>query len=113
MTRPLPSSYKLSLSTKNKTPYTPPPLARTNKPLPTQPKLKAKRGRLLPPSSDSSDSDFASEDESESDGTDEEGSQDSEEEEWPVGPIGSVGIGGWRRRESESRRRSKGYVKAG
>lgn len=55
--------------------------------------MKAKRGRILPISYGSSDSEPPS-------GSDEENEvdeDDSEEEEWPVGPIGSVGLGGWRR----------------
>lgn len=87
-TRPIPGSKSKTIPTPKSKPFTPNPLKFN------PPKLKAKRGRILPISYGSSDSESPS-------GTDEgdeiDDEDDSEEEEWPVGPIGSVGLGGWRR----------------
>lgn len=69
------------------------------------PKLSNNRrkGRLVTDLSSDEDENGNSSDEGDSE---EESDEDSEEEEWPVGPIGSVGIGGWRRK-------GKGYVSRG
>lgn len=66
-------------------------------------------GRSLALASESSSS--SDEDDDQDDSEDEE--IDSEEEEYPVGPIGSVGLGGWRREGTtallhRNRRKGKG-----
>ncbi|SCZ97525.1 BZ3500_MvSof-1268-A1-R1_Chr4-3g07230 [Microbotryum saponariae] len=79
------------------------------------PSVKSRKGKLVQFDSNSSDEDLDQsswrrrdtrpdhlvdddkEDNDQGDDQDDDGYSDSEEDEWPVGPIGSVGIGGWRR----------------
>ncbi|SCV69391.1 BQ2448_2411 [Microbotryum intermedium] len=80
------------------------------------PSVKSRKGKLVQLDSNSSDEeldqpswrrrdarhDHDDEDDGDDDPDDDDGYSDSEEYEWPVGPIGSVGIGGWRRANGDA-----------
>ncbi|KAL8280673.1 hypothetical protein RQP46_006996 [Phenoliferia psychrophenolica] len=107
--RPRPTLSKAPTSSTPSIPFSPKPVHLS------QPKPRAKRTRLVPLASSDEDesegahSDQDSLDDDDNDRHDDEDDSDSEEEAWPVGPVGSIGLRGWRRGPTM---RSKGKGKA-
>ncbi|KAK4057399.1 Nuclear pore complex nucleoporin component [Microbotryomycetes sp. JL221] len=100
------SSRQLSRSTvttnQSKQAYSPTPVQFVQAPKPSR-AAKQFKSRIVPLSDDDDDSSF----EDDRDGLDEDtfglgsdSDSDSEEDQWPVGPVGSVGVRGWRTRTS-------------